>query len=311
MPCFREWGFVAEPDEPQGTSGSESKLMSTPRMRTLIDHGLYFESPRFHDGALWVADALTSKILRATLNKTSELGCKINGVPSGLGFLPNGDLVIVSMFRQKLYRCADGKVSAYLDLAQVANGTLDDMIIDPAGRAYVGDLGFDLLQPGAAANAHEIGRLLLVTPNGETRVVAEGLDFPNGIAISGDGKTLIVAESRADRLAEFSIAKDGSLTFVRRFGKVAEPDGICLDREGAVWVASFKEDAFLRIGRDGRELARFETTGRRAIACVLGGDDGRTLFCVTADTTHELLLQGKSKARVDVVSVDVPGDGLP
>jgi sugar lactone lactonase YvrE len=280
-------------------------------MRILIDRGLYFESPRFHDGALWVADALTSKVLRTTLNKTSELVCKINGVPSGLGFLPRGDLVIVSMFRQKLYRFTDGKVAAYIDLAQVANGTLDDMIIDAAGRAYVGDLGFDLLQPGAGADAREIGRLILVTPDGKARVVAEGLDFPNGIAISGDGKTLIVAESRADRLAEFSIAKDGSLTFVRRFGQVPEPDGICLDIEGAVWVASFKSDAFLRIGRDGRELARIETPGRRAIACVLGGDDGRTLFCVSADTTHEKLFQGRSQARVDVVSVDVPGDGLP
>jgi sugar lactone lactonase YvrE len=284
--------------------------MPTPRMRTLIDRGLYFESPRFHDGQIWVADALTSKVVRASLDKTSELVCKINGVPSGLGFLPRDELVIVSMFRQKLYRCLDGKVSAYVDLAPVANGTLDDMIIDPQGRAYVGDLGFDLLQPDAASTG-EVGRLILVPPKGEPRVVAEGLDFPNGIAISGDGKTLIVAESRANRLAEFSVAKDGSLTFVRRFGKVSEPDGICLDIEGAVWVAAFQEDAFVRIARDGRELARIETPGRRAVACVLGGDDGRTLFCVSADTTHELLLKGKSKARVDVVAVDVPSDGLP
>jgi sugar lactone lactonase YvrE len=285
--------------------------MTTPRMRTLIERGLYFESPRFHDGKLWVADALTSKILRATLNNTSELVCKINGVPSGIGFLPRGELVIVSMFRQKLYRCSGGKVSAYVDLAQVANGTLDDMIIDPAGNAYVGDLGFDLLQPGADTQLRELGRILLVTPKGEARVVAEGLDFPNGIAISGDGKTLIVAESRAHRLAEFSRAADGSLTFVRRFGSVREPDGICLDTDGAVWVASFQEDAFVRIARDGHELERIETPGRRAVACVLGGDDGRTLFCVTADTTHEKLLQGKSQARVDVVSVEVPSDGLP
>ncbi|HET6336838.1 MAG TPA: SMP-30/gluconolactonase/LRE family protein [Polyangiales bacterium] len=285
--------------------------MATPRMRTLIDRGLYFESPRFHDGKLWVADALTNKVVSVTLNKTSELVCKINGVPSGLGFLPNGDLVIVSMFRQKLYRCSDGEVSAYVDLAQVANGTLDDMIVDSAGNAYVGDLGFDLLQPGAASESREAGRLLLVSPKGEPRVVAEGLDFPNGIAISGDGKKLIVAESRANRLAEFSRAADGSLTFVRRFGNVAEPDGICLDTEGAVWVASFQADAFVRIARDGREITRIETPGRRAVACVLGGDDGRALFCVTADTTHEKLLQGKSQARVDVVSVDVPSDGLP
>lgn len=284
--------------------------MPVTRMRTLIDRGAYLESPRFRDGRLWVVDTLQSKVVKTKLNKTSELVCKINGVPSGIGFLPNGELVIVSMFRQKLYRCEDD-VKAYVDLAPLANGTLDDMIIDVAGNAYVGDLGFDLLQPGAAAASHETGRILLVPFKGEPRVVAEGLDFPNGIALTGDGKTLIVAESKGNRLAEYSIAKDGSLTFVRRFGKISEPDGICLDAEGAIWVASFQEDAFVRIARDGRELSRIETTGRRAVACVLGGDDGRALFCLTAETTHEQLMEGKSKARVDVVSVDVPGDGLP
>lgn len=285
--------------------------MATTRMRTLIDRGAYLESPRFRDGSLWVTDTLQSKVVRTTLNKTSQLVCKIKGVPSGLGFLPKDELVIVSMFRQKLYRWLDDELTGYVDLAPLANGTLDDMIIDPSGNAYVGDLGFDLLQPGAAAASGETGRILLVPPKGEPRVVAEGLAFPNGIALTGDGKTLIVAESQGNRLAEYSIAKDGSLDFVRRFGKIKEPDGICLDAEGAVWVASFQEDAFVRIARDGRELGRIETPGRRAVACVLGGDDGRALFCVTAETTHELLMQGKSKSRVDVASVDVPGDGLP
>src|SRR5262245_20612970 len=145
-------------------------------MRTLIERGMYFESPRFHDGHLFLCDTLTSKVLRATLNRTSELVCKINGVPAGLGFLPKGDLIIVSMFRQKLYRCSQGKVSAYADLSSIANGTLDDMIIDGRGRAYVGDLGFDLLQT-PANQAGPVGRILLVNPDGSSRVVAEGLHF--------------------------------------------------------------------------------------------------------------------------------------
>jgi sugar lactone lactonase YvrE len=284
--------------------------MVNPRMRTLIERGLYFESPRFHDGSLFLCDTLTSKVVRATLNGTCELVCKINGVPSGLGFLPRGDLLIVSMFRQKLYRCGHAKVSAYADLSSIATGTLDDMIIDTQGRAYVGDLGFDLLQ-GQASTAGAVGRILLVNADGSARVVAEGLHLPNGIAISEDGKALIVAESGAHRLSEWAIAVDGSLTHVRTFGDVREPDGICLDAEGAVWVASFEEGAFVRIGRDGTTLTRIETPDRRAVACVLGGEDGRTLFCLTAKTSHAELLQGKSSARVDVVSVDVPGAGLP
>ena len=284
--------------------------MTNRRMRTLIERGLYFESPRFHDGELWFCDSLTSKVLRSKLDQTSELVCKLNGVPSGLGFLPRGDLIIVSMFRQKLYRCAKVTPEAYADLSKVATGTLDDMVIDSQGRAYVGDLGFDLLQP-PDPRPGEVGRLLIVEPDGSARVAAEGLHFPNGIAISGDGKRMVVAESGADRLAEYSIAADGSLSFVRRFGQVGEPDGICFDAEGAVWVAAFKEDAFVRIARDGRELERIATPGRRAVACVLGGDDGRTLFCISAETTHEDLFKGKSKARIDVVSVDVASDGLP
>jgi len=280
-------------------------------MRTLIERGSYFESPRFHDGKLWLCDTLTGKVLRTTLGRTSEMVCKIQGVPSGLGFLPKGDLVIVSMFRQKLYRCADGELSGYADLANLAAGTLADLLIDPQGRAYVGDLGFDLLQGGDYRAAGPVGRLLLVFPDASARVVAEGLESPNGIALSGDGRTLFVAERAANRIAELSVAADGSLALVRRFGNLGEPDGICLDQDGALWVACFGENAFVRIDREGRELARIETPGRHAVACVLGGDDGRTLFCVTAETTPQDLLQGRSKARVDVVSVQHASAGLP
>jgi sugar lactone lactonase YvrE len=284
--------------------------MPNRRTRILIDRGLYFESPRFHDGKLWFCDTLTSKVLHTTLNQTSELVCKLNGVPSGLGFLPHGEPIIVSMFRQKLYRCDKGQPVAYVDLSKSAVGTLDDMIIDVRGRAYVGDLGFDLLQK-RDGDPGPVGRILIVEPDCSVRVGAEGLHFPNGLAITGDGRTLIVAESGANRLAEFEVAADGALSLKRHFGSVREPDGICLDAEGAVWVAAFQEDAFVRIARDGRELERIDMPGRRAVACVLGGDDGRTLFCLSAETTHERLMKGDSKARIDVVSVEVPSGGVP
>jgi sugar lactone lactonase YvrE len=141
--------------------------------------------------------------------------------------------------------------------------------------------------------------------------VAEGLRFPNGIAVSADHSRLVVAEMDGGCLAEYDIEADGGLSFRRRFGNVKAPDGICLDHEAAVWVASFNEDAFIRIGRDGEELQRIEVPGRRAIAGVLGGPERRTLFCLSAATTHEELRQRKSSARIDVADVEIPGAGYP
>jgi sugar lactone lactonase YvrE len=212
------------------------------------------------------------------------------------------------MFRKRLMACADGRLSLYADLSGVAKGTIDDMIIDGLGRAYVGDLGFDLPPP---PDRGPVGRIILVMPDGSARVVADGLRFPNGIAISADHRRLVVAEMEGDCLVEYDVGDDGSLEFRRRFGSMKAPDGICLDREGAVWVASYDEDAFIRVGRDGQELQRMEVAGRRAIACALGGPERRTLFCLSAATSHAELRQGKSSARIDVVDVEIAGDGFP
>jgi sugar lactone lactonase YvrE len=148
-------------------------------------------------------------------------------------------------------------------------------------------------------------------PDGVTRVVADALRFPNGIAISADHSRLVVAEMDGNCLAEYDVKADGSLNFRGRFGSVKSPDGICLDRDGAVWVASFDEDAFICLNRDGRETQRVEVSGRRAIACVLGGPERRTLFCLSAATSPEELRQRKSSAGIDVVDVEIPGAGYP
>jgi sugar lactone lactonase YvrE len=182
------------------------------------------------------------------------------------------------------------------------------MIVDGLGRAWVGDLGFDLPPP---PDRGAVGRIILVMPDGEARVVAEGLRFPNGIAVSADNRRLVVAEMDGGGLAEYDVEADGSLNFRGRFGSMKSPDGICLDREGAVRVASFDEDAFIRVGRDGRELRRIEVPGRRALACVLGGEDRRTLFCLSAATSYEELRQRKSSARIDAIDLEIPGAGYP
>ena len=148
-------------------------------------------------------------------------------------------------------------------------------------------------------------------PDGTTRVVADGLRFPNGIAVSADNSRLVVAEMDGACLADYGIEADGSLKFRGRFGSMKSPDGICLDQEGAVWVAAFEEDALIRLDPGGRELQRIEVPGRRAIACVLGGPERRTLFCLSAATSYEELRQRKSSARIDVVDVEIAGAGYP
>jgi sugar lactone lactonase YvrE len=284
-------------------------MMAPIKLSCVLDGGRYFEGPRWHSGRLWFVDCMNRTLLSLGASGKCEQHAKVeDDTPCGLGHLPDGRLVVLTMFRKRLMTYADGQLSLYADLSGIAAGTIDDMIVDGLGRAYVGDLGFDLPPP---ADRGAVGRIILVMPDGATRVVADGLRFPNGIAISADNGRLVVAEMDGGCLADYDIEDDGSLRFRRRLGNMKAPDGICLDRDGAVWVASFSEDAFIRLGRDGRELQRVEVPGRRAIACALGGEGRRTLFCLSAATSHEELRQRKSSARIDAVDVEIAGAGYP
>jgi sugar lactone lactonase YvrE len=269
--------------------------------------GRYFEAPRWRDGCLWLVDSLARTVSRIDSDGHCETVCAVPDVPAGLGFLPTGEPVVTAMFQRSLLKYTDGRVTSYVDLSNVARGTIDDMITDGEGRCFVGDLGFDLRR-GVPANA--IGSLVLVTPGGVARIGATGLRFPNGIALSADNRHLIVAESHGDCLSEFDVGADGVLTFHRRFAQVGEPDGICLDREGGVWIGAFKEDAVIRVDRDGHMTDRIALPGR-GIACALGGEDRRSLFCISAQTTHEDLARGVSTSRVDMIRVSIPGAGHP
>jgi sugar lactone lactonase YvrE len=278
------------------------------KLHTLHDGGRYFEGPRWHAGRLWFVDCMARTLLSLSPTGECEQHAKFDDTPCGTGILPDGRLVVLTMFSKRLLAWHDGKLSLYADLSKIATGTIDDMIIDGLGRAYVGDLGFDLPPP---PDRGAVGRIILVTPDGAMRVVAEGLRFPNGIAVSADHRRLVVAEMDGACLADYDIAGDGGLSLRGRFGQMKSPDGICLDREGAVWVAAFEEDAFIRLDRDGRELQRIETQGRRALACALGGAERKTLFCLSAATSYEELRQRKSSSRVDIIDVACPGDGYP
>lgn len=278
-------------------------------LRCVLDGGRYYEGPRWHAGRLWFVDCMERTLLSLPLSGECEQHAKLDDdTPCGLGVLPDGTLIVLTMFRKHLLAYRDGKLTLYADLSGIAKGTIDDMIVDGHGRAYVGDLGFDLPPP---PDRGAPGRIILVMPDGTARVVAEGLRFPNGIAVSANHSRLVVAEMDGGCLADYEIESDGSLKLRGRFGSMKSPDGICLDREGAVWVAAFEEDAFLRLDRSGRELQRIEVPGRRALACTLGGAERKTLFCLSAATSYEELRQRKSSARIDVVDVEIEGDGYP
>jgi sugar lactone lactonase YvrE len=278
-------------------------------LTTLLDGGKYYEAPRWHDGRLWFVDCLARTLLSTdTAGQCRTHATFEDDTPCGTGFLPDGRLIVLTMFRKRLFVFAEDKLSLYADLSHVATGVIDDMIVDGLGRAYVGDLGFNFPPPPDRGADR---RIIQVAPDGATRVVAEGLRFPNGIAISPDHRRLVVAEMDGECVADYEMALDGSLTFRRSLPCGKEPDGICLDHNGAVWVAAYSEDAFVRIDASGQEQQRIAVPGRRAIACALGGTDQRTLFCISAATSHEDLRRGKSSARIDAVTVDAPGAGYP
>jgi sugar lactone lactonase YvrE len=281
--------------------------MAVSRLTPLLDGGRYFEAPRWHDHRLWLVDSRARTLIAVTRDGTPGIACTFLGIPAGLGFLPSGEAVVTDMHARSLVRCAGGQPIVHADLSGLT-GTLDDMTVDKAGRAYVGDLGFDL-KSGIKNGPY--GRIVLVEAGREPRVVADGLNFPNGIAISEDGRRLVVAETNGDCLARFHIRADGSLEFECRFGQFRAPDGICMDRDQAVWVSLLDESSFVRVAPDGRILDRIAVPGRRGVACVLGSHDRKTLFCVSMDPDRGSEAGPKPQSYVDTAVVEVPGAGYP
>ena len=262
---------------------------------TWFDEAGYLEGPRFHRGQLYCASTLAQSVLRFDASGARSLVCEIRGVPCGLGFLPDGDLIILEMLARKLWRWSAAGLTLYADLTTCAAGTIDDMFIDAEGRAYVGDLGFDLFN--SPVPPAPVGRLLLVPAGGKPRVVAEGLGFPNGICMTSARDRLAVAESNADSIAWFDVSHTGELSLRARRAGFAEPDGICFAGD-RLWVAQFRGDSFVCVDEAGTRHASIETPGRRAVACWASADQ-RTLFCISADTTHDDLMHGRSRSRLE------------
>ena len=287
---------------------------------TLLADGLIFpEDPRWRDGKLWFSDIYAHCVMTLDLAGHLETVAEIPTQPSGLGWTPDGRLLVVSMIDRCLLRLDDGGPVPVADLSSLASYYLNDMVVDAQGRAYIGNLGYDCFTDDTPPHRAEI---VMVTGEGRARVVADQLVFPNGSVITPDGKTLIVAETFTARLSAFNIEADGSLSNRRVWAQFdtlpawegvddrVMPDGICLDAEGAVWVASPSTREVIRVHEGGRISQRIPTeTG--AYACMLGGPQRRTLFILSAETSDPIETRRRVSGRVEYVEVDVPGAGLP
>jgi len=277
---------------------------------TVLFAGLSFgEGPRWHDGRLWVSDFYTHRVLAIGDDGTAETIVEVPNRPSGLGWLPDGRLLVVSMTDHRVFRLDDGALVEHADLSGIADGDCNDMVVDASGRAYVGNFGYDFARGATPKTA----TLALITPDGAVSAAATELQFPNGTVITPDGSTLVVGETFGRRLTAFDIAPDGSLSNRRVWADLGNvtPDGICLDEAAGIWVADPTNFQCVRVLEGGHVSDRIPTT-QACFACMLGGADRRTLHLVTGELTGDVdRLVVERPGRVETVRVDVPGAGWP
>jgi sugar lactone lactonase YvrE len=294
-------------------------------MRTLLEGGAFFESPRWHDGRWWLSDFYRHRVLTVTEDGRSEDVLEVEGQPSGLGWMPDGSLLVVSMRDRRILRWDGSRTTVHADVAEYCGGHLNDMVVDRHGRAYAGNFGFDLM----AFADPQTANLIRVDPDGSASVAAEDMYFPNGSVITPDGRTLIVGETAGCRYTAFTIEDDGSLSDRRVWAQVAEtpeittfeetigklrfgPDGCGLDAEEHIWSADEVNARCARVAPGGAivdEIAAPE--GLNIFACMLGGADGRTLLMCAAPDFIEQARSAKHEAVLLTTTVEVPRAGLP
>ncbi|HLZ83991.1 MAG TPA: SMP-30/gluconolactonase/LRE family protein [Caulobacteraceae bacterium] len=291
------------------------------RETQVLAEGVYFgEGPRWHDGRLWFSDFYAKAVKSVSLTGDARIEFTIDDRPSGLGWMPDGSMLIVSMTKRQLLRRlpGGGEIMLHADLGHVASFHCNDMVVDAKGVAYVGNFGFDLDAEIVARGIesviaeHPTAKLARVAPDGSAEVAATDMHFPNGSVITPDGKTMIVGESLGACLTAFAIDDEGALSGRRVWADLRPrvPDGICLDANGAIWVANPIAPECVLVAEGGEVLEVIET-GDPCYACMLGGDDGRTLFMLTAPSSlaHEAATAPRGKLLI--ATVDAPHAGLP
>ena len=264
------------------------------------------ESPRWHDGRLWFSNWVAQEIVAVDLEGESEVIARMPSFPFSIDWRPDGRLLVVSGREGLLLRRApDGSMATHADLTGLARHPWNELVVDGRGNAYVNNTGFDF-----PAGEFAPGTVALVAPDGSVRQVADGVAFPNGMAVTPDNATLILAESYAGRLTAFDIAADGGLSNRRAWADLdgGAPDGICLDADGAAWYGDVPNKRCVRV-REGGEVLQVIDLDRGCFACVLGGTDRRTLF-MTVNAWSGAETMGDEQRNGQVLSLKAPAPGV-
>lgn len=283
------------------------KTVSSPHSHVLIDGLAFPEAPRWRNNCLWFTDQHARQIRWVDLSGQGGMLAEMDDLPGGLGWLPDGTPLVVAMTSRCLYRVLEETFELHADLSSLASFHCNDMLVDNQGRAYVGNFGYDL---HGGAEVVPTG-LIMVRPDGHASVVAHDLVFPNGMTLTPDGE-LLVAETFAHRLSAFTVAENGQLSDRRTWAELgdATPDGVCLDAEGAVWVASPESGDVLRVREGGEIIERVSPTGT-PYACLLAGPDRKLLFMLTAETDDPVDAARLRSGRIEIHAVTVAGAGIP
>jgi sugar lactone lactonase YvrE len=300
--------------------------VSDHELAVLLEGGAFFEGPRWRDGRWWVSDMYRRAVFAVTPAGNEQRVLDVDGQPSGLGWLPGGDMLVVSMRDHRLLRRhGDGSVTEHADLSGVCTGVLNDLVVDMHGRAWVGDFGFDLM----AFDDPVTASLKRVDPDGTVTVAADGVSFPNGAVVSDDGSTLIVGETLGNRYTAFTIDSDGTLRDRRVWAQLGPevtlgpaidtleqlrvaPDGCTLDAQQHIWAAYGIGGRCARVAVAGDIVDEIRAPeGLGIFACMLGGDDGHTLLLCCAPDYFEANRRETREAVLLTTRVEVPHAGLP
>ncbi|MCG7914562.1 MAG: gluconokinase, GntK/IdnK-type [Candidatus Thiodiazotropha weberae] len=266
----------------------------------LLEQLMFPEAPRWQDNQLWFTDQHARQVVRVNLQGESHVVAELDDLPGGLGWLPDGRLLVVSMTKRRILALSDHKLALYADLYELASYHCNDLLVDPLGRCYAGNFGYDLHGGEAQAPAE----LILVNRDAKPQLAAEQLIFPNGSALSQDGKTLLVAETFASRITAFTVSTDGSLTQRRLWADLngAYPDGIALDSQQNLWVAAPNRSRLLLV-KEGGEIVREVMPVGDPYACMVGGAENDTLFITSSETDNPEEARRLRSGRIETLKL--------